>query len=138
MKLSEHVDKLRNLIEAAFDKHFARLGIGKNKQLDIEKLPVEVRSKRLRFEEMLESHIGETGDYEHARAKLIDELCPGVLVITGFSNVAFKHFFETQPFGPDFYRKFFNVQLLVFTDPQPGEMFIKSGLDKVAELVYMF
>ncbi|ARM31171.1 BREX-1 system adenine-specific DNA-methyltransferase PglX [Prosthecochloris sp. HL-130-GSB] len=74
MKLSEHVDKLRNLIEAAFDKHFARLGIGKNKQLDIEKLPVEVRSKRLRFEEMLESHIGETGDYEHAREKLIDEL----------------------------------------------------------------
>ncbi len=74
MKLSEHVDKLRNLIEAAFDKHFARLGIGKNKQLDIEKLPVEVRPKRLRFEEMLENHIGETGDYEHAREKLIDEL----------------------------------------------------------------
>ncbi|PTQ77405.1 N-6 DNA methylase [Nitrosomonas oligotropha] len=74
MKLSEHVDRLRNLIEAAFDKHFARLGIGKNKQLDIEKLPVEVRSKRLRFEEMLENHIGETGDYEHAREKLIDEL----------------------------------------------------------------
>lgn len=74
MKLSEHVDKLRNLIEAAFDKHFARLGIGKNKQLDIEKLPEEVRPKRLRFEEMLENHIGETGDYEHAREKLIDEL----------------------------------------------------------------
>lgn len=74
MKLSDHVDHLRNLIEAAFNKHFARLGIGKNKQFDIEKLPVEVRSKRLRFEEMLENHIGETGDYEHAREKLIDEL----------------------------------------------------------------
>lgn len=74
MKLPEHVDKLRDLIEAAFDKHFARLGIGKNKQLDIEKLPEEVRPKRLRFEEMLENHIGETGDYKHAREKLIDEL----------------------------------------------------------------
>jgi len=74
MKLSDHVNKLRNLIEAAFDKHFARLGIGKTKQLDIEKLPEEVRPKRLRFEEMLENHIGETGDYEHAREKLIDEL----------------------------------------------------------------
>ncbi|MEG6502099.1 MULTISPECIES: BREX-1 system adenine-specific DNA-methyltransferase PglX [unclassified Desulfovibrio] len=74
MKLPEHVDKLRDLIDAAFDKHFARLGIGKNKQLDIEKLPEEVRPKRLRFEEMLENHIGETGDYEHAREKLIDEL----------------------------------------------------------------
>jgi len=74
MKLSEHVDKLRNLIEAAFDKHFARLGISKNKKLDIEKLPEEIRPKRLRFEEMLENHIGETGDYGHAREKLIDEL----------------------------------------------------------------
>lgn len=74
MKLSEHVDKLRDLIEAAFDKQFARLGIGKNKQLDTEKLPEEVRPKRLRFDEMLENHIGETGKYEHAREKLIDEL----------------------------------------------------------------
>jgi hypothetical protein len=74
MKLPEHVDRLRDLIEAAFDKHFARLGIGKTKQLDIEKLPEEVRPKRLRFEEMLENHIGETGDYENAREKLIDEL----------------------------------------------------------------
>lgn len=74
MKLPEHVDKLRNLIEAAFDKHFARLGIGKNKKMDIEKLPAEVWPNRLRFEEMLENHIGETGDYEHARGKLIDEL----------------------------------------------------------------
>lgn len=74
MKLPEHVDKLRDLIEAAFDKQFARLGIGKNKQLDTGKLPEEVRPKRLRFDEMLENHISETGDYEHAREKLIDEL----------------------------------------------------------------
>lgn len=74
MKLSEHVDTLRDLIEAAFDKGFARLGIGTNKQLDIEKLPDEVRPKRLRFEEMLQSHVAETGGYEQAREKLIDEL----------------------------------------------------------------
>lgn len=74
MKLPEHVDKLRCLIEAAFDKQFARLGIGKDKLLGIDKLPQETRSKRLRLEEMLENHIGETGDYEHAREKLIDEL----------------------------------------------------------------
>ena len=74
MKLSEHVDKLRELIEASFYKHFAGLGIGKNKKLDIEKLASEVRSKRLRFEEMLEIYIAETGNYELAREKLIDEL----------------------------------------------------------------
>ena len=74
MKLSDHVDKLRNLIEAAFDKHFARLGIGKAKLLEADKLPAEVREKRERYERILENHIGETGDYEHAREKLIDEL----------------------------------------------------------------
>lgn len=74
MKLLEHVDRLRELIEAAFDKKFARLGIGKNKQLDIENLAQEVRSERLRFEVMLENHIDETGNYENAREKLIDEL----------------------------------------------------------------
>ncbi|MDD4029031.1 MAG: BREX-1 system adenine-specific DNA-methyltransferase PglX [Caldisericia bacterium] len=74
MKLSEHVDRIRELIESSFDKQFSRLGISKNKQLDIEKLPQEVRAKRLHFEEMLENHIGETGNYENAREKLIDEL----------------------------------------------------------------
>jgi hypothetical protein len=74
MKLSDHVDKLRNLIELTFDKEFSRLGIGKKKNIEIEKLPEELRPKRVRFDEMLENHIGETGDYEHAREKLIDEL----------------------------------------------------------------
>jgi len=74
MKLPEHVDKLRDLIEAAFDKHFARLGIGKAKLSEADKLPAEVREKRERYERILENHIGETGDYEHAREKLIDEL----------------------------------------------------------------
>lgn len=74
MKLADHVDHLRELIEAAFDKQFARLGFGKNKQIDAEKLPEEVKSKRERFVTMLENHIGETGDYEQAREKLLDEL----------------------------------------------------------------
>ena len=74
MKLPEHVDKLRSLIEAAFDKQFARLGIGKSKKLEIEKLPEEVRPKRQRYEAILENHRGETGDYQSAREKLMDEL----------------------------------------------------------------
>lgn len=74
MKLADHVDSLRELIEGAFDKHFSRLGLGKTKQTDNEKLPAEVKEKRQRFAEMLESHIGETGSYQGARDKLIDEL----------------------------------------------------------------
>ena len=74
MKLSEHVNRLRELIQSAFDKDFSRLGIGKNAQMEIERLPEDLRPKRHRFEEMLQSHVGETGDYDSAREKLIDEL----------------------------------------------------------------
>lgn len=74
MKLSEHVDKLRNLIEATFDKQFARLGIGATKVIDSEKLPAELHEKRKRFDEMLQNHIGETGSYTQGREKLVDEL----------------------------------------------------------------
>lgn len=74
MKLSEHVDTIRELIEAAFDKQFSRLGIGASKLMEADKLPEAMRTKRPRFEAMLDNHIGETGSYDAARAKLIDEL----------------------------------------------------------------
>jgi hypothetical protein len=74
MKLSDHVDKIRNLITSSFDKQFARLGIGANTQIELEKLPEQVRGKRQRLEVMLENHIGETGCYQNAREKLLDEL----------------------------------------------------------------
>jgi hypothetical protein len=77
MKLADHVDSLRELIEAAFDKQFARLGFGKTKQMDAQKvegLPEDVKAKRERFVTMLENHIGETGCYDSAREKLVDEL----------------------------------------------------------------
>jgi hypothetical protein len=83
MKLSDHVDKLRNLIESSFDKQFARLGIGATKQIELEKLPSELHDKRRRFEEMLENHVGETGCYINAREKLLDEL-----TFTLFNRVA--------------------------------------------------
>ena len=74
MKLPEHVDLLRNMITAAFDKQFSRLGIGTTRKLELEKIPQELHARRQRFEEMFQSHLGETGTYENAREKLIDEL----------------------------------------------------------------
>ena len=74
MKLSEHVDKLRILIESAFDKQFSRFGIGAAKLIELEKLPTELHSKRQRYQDILNNHIGETGDYQSARQKLLDEL----------------------------------------------------------------
>jgi hypothetical protein len=74
MKLSDHVDAIRTKIENAFDKSIARLGIGATKQLEFEKIPAEFQALRQRFDEMLDNHIGETGSYENARKKLLDEL----------------------------------------------------------------
>ena len=73
MKLPEHVDQLHTLITAAFDKQFARLGFGATKQMEISKLPAELHPERLRFEEMLKNHVEETGSYQQAREKLVDE-----------------------------------------------------------------
>ena len=42
--------------------------------MSMDQIPVENQKRRQRFEAMLESHIGETGDYEHGREKLVDEL----------------------------------------------------------------
>jgi hypothetical protein len=74
MKLSDHVDQLRNLIEKSFNKEISRLGIGATSASDKEKLPNDFHEVRQRFDEMLESYKGETGDYKNARAKLLDEL----------------------------------------------------------------
>jgi len=74
MKLPEHVDHLRTIITAAFDKQFARLGFGAAKPMDLNKLPAELHPERLRFEEMLDNHKDETGSYPQAREKLVDEL----------------------------------------------------------------
>lgn len=77
MKLADHVGQIRELIEASFDKQFARLGFGKTKQMDDDKvanLPDEVKVKRERFIAMLDNHISETGSYESGREKLLDEL----------------------------------------------------------------
>jgi hypothetical protein len=95
MKLSEHVDKLRTLILSAFDKQFARLGIGTKRQIDLEKLPLELHAKRQRFEEMLQNHVGETGSYEKAREKLVDEL-----TFTLFNRIAAVKVMESASLFP--------------------------------------
>lgn len=77
MKLADHVEQIRELIKTSFDKQFARLGFGKTKQMDDDKvanLPDEVKAKRERFIAMLDNHISETGSYESGREKLLDEL----------------------------------------------------------------
>ena len=95
MKLPEHVDLLRNMITAAFDKQFSRLGIGTTRKLELEKIPQELHARRQRFEDMFQSHLGETGSYESAREKLIDEL-----TFTLFNRIAAVKVMEAASLFP--------------------------------------
>lgn len=74
MKLSDHVDNIRTLIYKAFNNQFSRLGFGTNKMMESDKIPTELHAKRKKIEELIKSHEGETGSYEEAREKALDEL----------------------------------------------------------------
>ena len=41
MKLSDHVDIIRERIYKSFNNQFSRLGIGANKLMEIDKIPAE-------------------------------------------------------------------------------------------------
>jgi 23S rRNA G2445 N2-methylase RlmL len=74
MKLTDHVNLIRNLIEKSFDKRFASLGIGALKELELEKIPHALHAKRAKFDIIIQNHTDETGSYKEARAKVLDEL----------------------------------------------------------------
>jgi hypothetical protein len=67
MKLSDHVDSIRERIYKAFNNQFSRLGIGVNKLIDLDKIPADLHSKRKKIEVLIDNHLGETGTYEEAR-----------------------------------------------------------------------
>ena len=58
MKLSEHVEHIRSLIYKAFNNQFSRLGVGANKLVEIEKIPVDLHTKRQKIEVLIDSHTG--------------------------------------------------------------------------------
>lgn len=74
MKLSDHVEHIRTLIYKSFSNQFSRLGIGQNKELELERIPAEYHNKREKVDILIKSHIGEVGSYEDAREKALDEL----------------------------------------------------------------
>ncbi len=74
MKLPDHVDHIRTLINKAFDNQFSRLGLGPAKMLEIEKIPQESHTKREKLDVLIRTHTGEFGNYKEARDKALDEL----------------------------------------------------------------
>lgn len=74
MKLPDHVELIRSLIYKSFNNQFARLGVGASKLSDVDKIPEPLRNKREKIEVLIKTHKEETGSYEGAREKALDEL----------------------------------------------------------------
>jgi len=72
MKLSEHVKTIRELIYNAFVNQFARLGITAETQRDLE-LDPEALAARRKLDAIIANHIEETGSYQGAYEKALDE-----------------------------------------------------------------
>lgn len=74
MKLPDHVEHIRSLIYKSFSNQFTRLGVGASKLVELDKIPAPLHNKREKIEVLIKSHKGETGSYENAREKALDEL----------------------------------------------------------------
>lgn len=74
MKLSDHVNIIRERIYKSFNNQFSRLGISPTKLSDLDKIPTEIQDKRQKIEVLINSHLAETGTYAEAREKALDEL----------------------------------------------------------------
>lgn len=95
MKLTDHVNLIRTLIEKAFDKQFAGLGIGVAKELKLDEIPQDLHGKRAKLDLIIQNHIGETGSYKEAREKVLDEL-----TFTLFNRIAAIKVMEAHELFP--------------------------------------
>jgi len=95
MKLSEHVKTIRELIYSAFVNQFARLGITAEPQRDLE-LDPEALAARRKLDAIIANHIEETGSYQGAYEKALDEY-----TFTLFNRLAALKVMESHRMFPE-------------------------------------
>jgi hypothetical protein len=96
MKLPEHVKTIRELIYTAFVNQFARLGITAETQRDAIGLDAEGQSARAKLDAIIASHIEETGSYQGAYEKALDEY-----TFTLFNRLAALKVMESHRMFPE-------------------------------------
>lgn len=95
MKLADHVQIIKELIEKSFDKEFSKLGIMSSLKKDANTIPANLLKKREKFETILDSHEKEMGSYEKGRERAIDEL-----TFTLFNRIAAIKVMEAKGLFP--------------------------------------
>lgn len=96
MKLTDHVQHIKQLTRKAYDNQFSRLGIAANKLLDGSLIAPELHPKRTKIEELIRNHLGETGTFVDAREKALDELA-----FTLFNRIAAIKVMEARTLFPE-------------------------------------
>lgn len=96
MKLPEHVKTIRELIYTAFVNQFARLGVTAETQRDAAGLDAEGQSARAKLDAIIASHIEETGSYQGAYEKALDEY-----TFTLFNRLAALKVMESHRMFPE-------------------------------------
>lgn len=97
MKLINHVLDIRRLIQQAFDNRFSRMGLRTDAPVDASALQEEQKEKRVKLEEIMQSHLKETdGNYAVARQATINEC-----VFTLFNRIAAIKVMEAKELFPE-------------------------------------
>ncbi|MFZ3132057.1 MAG: BREX-1 system adenine-specific DNA-methyltransferase PglX, partial [Desulfosporosinus sp.] len=96
MKLAEHVEQIRRLIDNAFRNRLGRMGITASALQPLETIPQEYRADRNRIASIQEVLMAETGSRANAFEKLIEEL-----TYTLFNRLAALKVMETHTLHPE-------------------------------------
>lgn len=96
MKLSEHTEQIRQLIDQAFRNRLGRMGINQGQLSAIEAVPHEYLAERQRMASIREVFIAETGTVADAYEKLVEEL-----TFTLFNRLAAIKVMEAHTLHPE-------------------------------------
>lgn len=96
MKLSDHTEHIRQLIDQAFRNRLGRMGINEGQLSAINTLPQEYQIERKRMETIREVFIAETGTITDAYEKLVEEL-----TFTLFNRLAALKVMEAHTLHPE-------------------------------------
>lgn len=96
MKLADHTDHLRQLIDKAFRNRLGRMGLTATQLLHAESIPAEYLADRRRMEIIREVFIAETGTVADAYEKLVEEL-----TFTLFNRLAALKVMEAHTLHPE-------------------------------------
>jgi len=96
MKLADHVEHIRQLIDKSFQNRLGRMGFTSSILQPVDSIPKEYRQERNRIESIREVLIAETGTVANAYEKLVEEL-----TFTLFNRLAALKVMEAHTLNPE-------------------------------------